>query len=221
VGTDPEDSRRARNLAAAHPAVFVAAGLHPHDAAAWSAETEKELRELSSSPGVVAVGETGLDFYRDRSPRDAQRAAFLGQLDLAAQADLPVVVHCRDAYDECVEILGESAPPGGGVVHCFSGGPDDARRILDLGFALSFSGSLTYPRSDVLRRVARDAPADRILVETDAPFLAPQPVRGRPNEPAYVRHTAEVLAELRGESLEETAARTRANAMRIFRLPGD
>jgi TatD DNase family protein len=219
VGTDLADSLACIEIARRCPNVFAAVGIHPHNAEAWDTDAARALAGLGRDEAVVALGETGLDFFRNRSPQDRQREAFLGQLALAKDLDLPVVVHSRDAHEETLAILTEAAPPRGGVMHCFSGDRAVADRVLSLGFHISFSGTLTYPGSKELREVARAAPADRILVETDAPFLAPQPVRGKTNEPAFVAHTLEALAGIRNGSVPEIGRQTTQNARLLFRIP--
>ena len=206
-------------LAAAHPQIFATVGVHPHDASTATAEVLDEIERLAGQPKVVAIGETGLDYYYDNSPRPVQQQAFRRSVALARRLGLPVSVHLRDAYDEAARILREErVAEVGGVIHCFSGGPAEARTFLDLGFHLSFSGILTFKTAEDIRAAARFAPLDRLLIETDAPFLAPVPCRGRRNEPALVLFTARALAELRGLSLDELAGLTRANTAALFRL---
>lgn len=207
-------------LAARHPGVFATVGIHPHQASSVSAEVLDEIARLARLPKVVAVGETGLDYYYDNSPRPAQQAVFRQFIQLARALALPLVVHLRDAYEDALMILREEhAAAVGGVIHCFSGDRGVAGRFLDLGFDLSFSGILTFKNADELRAVAGAVPADRFLVETDAPFLAPVPYRGKRNEPAYVVYAAAAVAAARGQRLEDIAALTSANTERRFRLP--
>lgn len=207
-------------LAARHSGVFATVGIHPHEAGSVSAEVLDEIARLARMPKVVAVGETGLDYYYDNSPRCAQQAVFRQFIQLARAVALPLVVHLRDAYDDALAILRqEHAADVGGVIHCFSGDRGAARHFLDLGFELSFSGIVTFKHADELRAVTRMVPADRFLLETDAPFLAPVPYRGKRNEPAYVVHTAAAVAAVRQQRLEDIAALTRANTERRFRLP--
>jgi TatD DNase family protein len=178
------------------------------------------LRQLAAHDKVVAIGETGLDYHYDHSPRPQQQNAFRRFVVLAREVSLPLVVHLRAADGDAVEILrSERAGEVGGVIHCFSGNVESARSFLDLGFHLSFSGIVTFKTADELRQAAAFAPADRILVETDAPFLAPIPYRGRRNEPALVTQTAACLADVRGERLDDVAGTTRSNTGRLFRLP--
>jgi len=193
------------------------AGAHPHDAKLAGAELWDELRGLAREGRICAVGEIGLDFHYDHSPREVQRAVFREQIRLARDLGLPVIVHTREADLETCEILeSESAAEVGGVIHCFTGGPELARRALELGFSISFSGISTFPKAGNLREIAKQVPADRLLVETDAPFLAPVPHRGRRNEPALVVDVVRCLAGARGESVEALAASTRAGFERLF-----
>ncbi|MEX2646003.1 MAG: TatD family hydrolase [Gaiellaceae bacterium] len=211
VGTGPASWPAALELAARHAGVGAILGVHPHEAE----RGVDGLAELLADERVAAVGETGLDFYRDRAPRVAQRAAFAAQLDLAAEAGKPVVIHSRAAEDE---IAGTLERFGGTVVlHCFSA-PQLLPAALDRGYYVSFAGNVTYPNATDLRLAATQVPADRILAETDAPYLAPQPQRGRPNEPAYVVHTLAALAEARGDDPPELERQIEENACRAFAL---
>ena len=216
VGIDAATSRSARDLARL-PGVRWSAGLHPNDATRFAAEWP-ELEALAHSPGIAALGETGMDCFRDRTPLDQQERSLRAHLELARQLDLPVIFHCRDAFAPMFAVLRDGPRPRG-VMHCFSGGIDEARQALDLGLHLSFAGPLTYPKNDALRAAAAFAPADRILVETDAPFLPPQRRRGQRNEPAYVIETLAVLATVRGLSLDDAAAITWQNATALFDRP--
>jgi TatD DNase family protein len=194
-----------------------AAGLHPHEARLGSEAVYDELRGLAREGRIVAIGEIGLDFHYDHSPRDAQRAAFRRQVRLARDVGLPIVVHTREADGETVDILEEGrAAEAGGVIHCFTGGLELARRALGLGFLISFSGIVAFPRSEVIQQVAREVPDDRLLVETDAPYLAPPPHRGKRNEPAFVPDVARKLAELRGTTAEAVGRLACANYSRLF-----
>lgn len=213
VGTDAASSSRARDLGRL-PGVRWSAGLHPNDASRFDAEWPA-IETLARTPGCAALGETGLDCYRDRTPLAAQEHALRAHLQLARELSLPVVLHCRDAFAPLFAILRDLAPVHG-VMHCFAGGVAEARTALDLGLSLSFAGPLTYPKNHDLRAAAAFAPAAAVLVETDAPFLAPQPQRGKRNEPAFVLHTLATLAAVRGQSLHEAAATTFANAERLF-----
>jgi TatD DNase family protein len=206
-------------LARRFAAVSATVGVHPHEASQVTASVLAELRLLAQEPEVVAIGETGLDYYYEHSSPPAQQEAFRQFIALARDLSLPLVVHLRDAYDDAVAILREErAVEVGGVIHCFSGDRRAARACLDLGFDLSFSGIVTFKNADELREVARMVPADRFLVETDAPFLAPVPHRGKRNEPAFVTFTAAAIAELRGEPIATVAQATRANTLRRFAL---
>jgi TatD DNase family protein len=217
VGRGVEAPREAAALAAAEPDVFATVGVHPHDVAAMTEADWVELERLARQPRVVGVGETGLDYYYDHSPREAQVAAFRRFIALARDAGLPVVSHIRDAHAEAAEVLrAESA--GAGIIHCFSGGVAEARAYLDLGQHLSFSGILTFKNAADIRAAAAFAPLDRILVETDAPYLAPIPHRGKRNEPAFLAETLAVLAAVRGLTPAEVDAATTANTRRVFGL---
>jgi len=216
-GVDEENGHRRALKVAGEFGLPASAGVHPHEAKLWTAAVEDELRGLAREKRIVAVGEIGLDFHYDHSPRDVQRDVFRRQIRLAREVSLPVIVHTREADDETCAILEqERANECGGVIHCFTGGHELARRSLALGFCLSFSGILAFPRSEVISEVARAVPRDRLLVETDAPFLAPPPFRGKRNEPAFVVEVARKLALLRGESLEDVAKAALANFQRLF-----
>jgi TatD DNase family protein len=207
-------------LAAQHPSVYATVGVHPHDAGSVAPAVVAEVARLAQAPKVVGIGETGLDYYYDNSPRPTQQEAFRQFIQLARRLRLPLVVHLRDAYEDTVAILREEhAAESGGVIHCFSGDRIVARALLDLDFDLSFSGIVTFKNADELRTVARMVPADRFMIETDAPFLAPVPHRGKRNEPAYVLFTAAAIAAVRQQSLDEVAALSHANTVRRFRIP--
>jgi TatD DNase family protein len=214
VGTTIDSCRTALAIADAEDGVSAVLGIHPHEAE-QEGDRLDELRALLGHPRAVAVGETGLDFYRDRAPRERQRAVFEAELDLAAEVDKPVVVHTRAADEDTAETL---ARFGGTVIlHCFSS-PPLLRTAIDRGFYVSFAGNVTFPNATELRVAATHVPEDRILVETDSPYLAPQPVRGRPNEPAHVVHTLAALARIRGVDQAELEARIDANAAAAFGL---
>jgi TatD DNase family protein len=218
-GRDLGAAREAVRLAGVEPDVYAAVGIHPHDVAGMIESDWDELGHLARAPRVVGVGETGLDYYYDHSPRETQRAAYRRFIALAREAGRPVISHIRDAHDDAAEILGDTGAAAlGGVIHCFSGGVDDARSYLKLDQYLSFSGILTFKNAAPIREAAAFAPADRILVETDAPFLAPIPHRGKRNEPAFVVKTLETLAGVRGLTFEEAVRVTTDNARRLFRL---
>jgi TatD DNase family protein len=216
----PGDFGDALELVDRDPATFAAAiGVHPHECVQVPEEDWAESERLARDPRVVAVGETGLDFHYDHSPRDVQIASFRRSIRIAKAAGKPVVVHVREADDACADVLeGEGIPPAGGLIHCFTGDWARARRYLDLGLYLSVAGVVTFKAADDLRDAVRQVPRDRLLVETDCPFLAPIPFRGKRNEPAYVSKTAEAVAALWGVSLDEAAALTTENAERFFRL---
>ncbi|HEX6811066.1 MAG TPA: TatD family hydrolase [Planctomycetota bacterium] len=213
VGVDAASSRAASALSRL-PGVRWSAGLHPNDSTRLDAEWA-EIEALARDPQCTAIGETGLDCYRDRAPLEQQERSLRAHLDLARELDLPVIFHCRDAFAPLFAVL-RSERPVRGVMHCFSGGLDEARSALDLGLHLSFAGPLTYPKNDALREIARWAPAERIVVETDAPFLPPQRHRGKRNEPALVVETLQALANTRGLSLDAAAALTFGNASALF-----
>jgi TatD DNase family protein len=215
VGSGLDSCRETLAIAAREQGVFAALGIHPHQAAGENAGLLDELRELLGHDRAVAVGETGLDFYRDYAPHDRQRELFERQLELAAALGKAVVVHTRAASDETADAL--AGFEGTVVLHCFSA-PELLPAALERGYYVSFAGNVTYPSAELLREAARRVPGDRLLVETDSPYLAPQPRRGRPNEPANVVHTAAALADARGEDVEDLAARLDANATVAFSL---
>lgn len=214
----PGDWGNALEMAAAFPDFLSPTmGIHPHEAARATEEDFATLERTCSRPEVRAVGEAGLDYYYDRSPRDVQAQVFRRQCALARKLDKPLVVHVRDAHDECAGILREEGIRRG-VIHCFTGDTDAARRYLDLGFLLSLSGVVTYKKTEALQDAVRFAPLERLMVETDSPYLAPVPHRGKKNEPAHVIETARKVAELKGVSLDEVAAVTTSNASGLFSL---
>ena len=218
-GCDLASSRFALSLAKAHPGVvFAAAGTHPHDATTFTEEVGMHYREITREPEVVAIGEFGLDYFRMLSPRDVQRAVFCAHLQLARDCNLPCIIHVRDSHDDVIELLRAHGQGLRGVFHCFSGNVAQAEECLGFdGFMLSFAGTLTR-QGNALPEVARIAPLDRILVETDSPYLVPQPLRAKRNEPLFVKHVAEKLAQIRGMSFEEIAEVTTSNAARLFGL---
>lgn len=202
---------------ASHPAVWAAVGVHPHEAKTWTEAHESALECAAASPRVVAIGEAGLDYHYDFSPREKQREVLARQVGLAARLGLPIVVHCREAEEDVASILeAEGGRDCGGVIHCFTGDAPFARRCLDLGFHISFSGILTFRNSASLREVAREVPESRLLVETDSPYLAPEPHRGRRNEPCHVGLVLETLATVRGADPGALAAATHANFHALF-----
>lgn len=220
IGIDLESSRQALALARADPRIWATVGLHPHEASAVDEPAFETLRILAQDPNVLAIGEIGLDFFRNYSPPDLQKAAFRRCLQLAREVSLPVVIHDREAHEETLRILEEErAWEIGGIFHCFSGDWALARRCLDWNFFLSVTGALTYKKSSDLEEVVRRAPLESLLLETDAPFLAPHPFRGKRNEPAYLVHTAARMAEIRGLPLEELGPILYQNTCRAFRRP--
>jgi TatD DNase family protein len=219
IGTDADTTRAAIAIAEREGDVWATAGVHPHDAGETDDVALAEVERLAGNPRVVAIGEIGLDFFRNLSPREAQERVFRRFIALARRLRKPVVVHCREAHAEVLSILSEEgAAEVGGIMHCFSGDVEIARRCLDLGLVISLAGPVTYPNARALPDVARFVPADRLVVETDCPFLPPQGYRGKRNEPAYLALTATRVAELRGESLETLARRTSDNARRLLRV---
>lgn len=220
IGTDPASSRQAVTLAAAHADVYAAVGIHPHDAARADEAALAEIAALLRAPKVVAVGEIGLDYYRNLSPRETQLAALRAQLALARAVRKPVLLHCREAHADLLAVLAaEGAAEVGGIMHCFSGDLDIARRCLDLGLLVSIAGPVTYPNARRLAEVVRALPLDRLVLETDCPYLPPQPWRGQRNEPAYLAVTAARVAELRGAPVAAMADATTRNACACLRVP--
>ena len=220
IGTDVPTSHAAIDIAAREPDVWASVGVHPHDAADADDDVLAEIDRLALAPRVVAVGEIGLDFFRNLSPRDAQERVLRRMLRLARRTRKPVVVHCRDAHAETLAILAEErVDEVRGIMHCFSGDVEIARRCLELGLLISLAGPVTYPNARALPDVARFVPADRLVLETDCPYLPPQGHRGRRNEPAYLTVTAARVAELRGEKLEDTARRSSENARTLLGVP--
>jgi TatD DNase family protein len=214
-GKGPDDMGCGIPLAEAHDWIYTTAGVHPHDASKVEERHYDLLEELSVHPRVLAIGETGLDYYYDNSPRDVQREVFRHHLLLSQKLRLPVIIHTRDADDDTERLLRE-IPPWGGVIHCFTSGEKLANYALDAGLLISFSGIVTFPKSQALARIATDIPLDRFLVETDCPYLAPVPNRGKRNEPAFVAETAKFIAVARGISVEELAEATSANFLGVF-----
>jgi TatD DNase family protein len=220
VGIDLEDARQALVIADRFPYVFACLGFHPHNAKDVDDNAFDAMEHLASHAKVKGYGEIGLDFFRNHSSHDVQRAVFAEQLSLAKRLAKPVVIHLRDAYPEGLAMLEKVAPfPAAGVIHCFSGNADDAQAALDLGFYLSVPGTVTYKKNSQLRDIVRTVPSDRLLVETDCPFLAPEPMRGKDNEPAYMVHTVRKIAEVLDMSFEQVARMTTANAVKLFDLP--
>ena len=227
VGTGNPHSgtlERAVALAARYPDVYASAGVHPHDARHFDEEAAQRLEEiLNAGSPVVALGEIGLDYHYDNSPREAQREVFARQLRMARAMRLPVIIHSREADEDTIKILRAEWPGAerSGVLHCFGGGWEMAQAALELGFMISFAGTVTFKKAEAIREVARQVPLDRLLIETDCPYLAPVPVRGRRNEPAYVVHVAKCLADLRGMTVEDVGRVTARNFARLFAVPFD
>ncbi|MCK6455663.1 MAG: TatD family hydrolase [Phycisphaerae bacterium] len=217
VATMPDDARRALSIARERPAVSVALGVHPHEAERVPPDWAEQCLALSRDPGVVAIGEMGLDYHYDFASRESQRGVFERQVALAIECDKPIVIHCREAQADTLAVLDAFPAARRVVFHCFTGTLDEARAVLDRGYHVSFTGVVTFRNAAALRDVARAVPDDRFMIETDAPYLSPEPVRHRrPNEPAHVVHTARVLAELRGQSEIEFARRVLANTNAFF-----
>jgi len=217
VGDNVATSRQAINLAGKR--VYATVGIHPHNADASSDESLAAIRELASYPGVVAIGEIGLDYHYDLSARDRQREIFHRQLEIAVEFRMPVVIHCREAESDLAAIVEPMHRElSGAVAHCFGGGPGFAEQCLAWGFHISFAGNVTFPKSVALREAARVVPIERLLIESDSPYLAPQHVRGRRCAPAFIVHTASFLANWRNVTIEELSERTTENARRLFRL---
>ena len=222
IGIGPESSEKAIAIAHRHTGVYASVGLHPHDASACSEPLLARLEELSRCDKVVGIGETGLDFYRDRSPREAQRAAFREQIRLARRRNLPIIVHDRDAHDEILSILAEeNAADVGGIIHCFSGDCEMARRAIGMNFLISIPGAITYKGSGTQAEAVRKIPLEKLLIETDCPFLAPLPYRGKTNEPAYVPLVAKKIGEIKGVAGEDVGRVATLSALRIFRIPAE
>ncbi|HCU36614.1 MAG TPA: hydrolase TatD [Armatimonadetes bacterium] len=221
VGYDLDSSRTAIKLAHEHEAVYAAVGIHPHDARDADAEALRTVADLAADPRVVAVGESGLDFFRDLSPRDVQRRAFADFIKLAADLDKPLIVHSRDADAEVLEVLADTLAEGQRVIrHCFAGGPETVAAYADLGCYIGIAATVTYPKAEDVRAAAAAAPAHLIVLETDCPWLPPQQSRGKRNEPALIPSTADAVAQARGETISQIAARTTANARDLYRLRG-
>jgi TatD DNase family protein len=214
TGDGPQDLETAIRLSDCYSSFHATVGVHPHDAAKATPETFDRLRDLLRHPKVLALGEIGLDYHYDFSPRDTQRTVFIRQLELAREAGKPIVIHTREAWGDTMQVLREHYT-GGGIFHCFTGGTAEAQEALDFGFHLSFGGVVTFPKAEAVREAARIAPLDRLLLETDAPYLAPVPHRGKRNEPAFLVETARKLAQVRGMPIEELAAATTRNFERL------
>jgi TatD DNase family protein len=218
IGTDLPSSREAVRLAAAHPNVYATVGIHPYDAEDFDEVAGAEIERLAGDPKVVAIGEVGLDFYREHSSPRAQHRAFAAQIELAKRLELPMVMHIREAFPQVIEQLNQAGPPKTLVFHCFSGGAPEARTAVEMGGFVSFAGNVSYKNAGNLREAARVVPLDRLLVETDSPYLSPVPHRGKPNEPRNVADVGAALAAAIGCPVEELAAAASDNARRAFNL---
>jgi TatD DNase family protein len=224
TGDGPGTLDCAVRIAEQHANVLATIGIHPHEASMADEAAYAQLQELARHPKVVAWGEIGLDYYYDHSPREVQQQVFRRQMEMAREAKLPIVIHCRppenseNAWDDTIRLLHEHWEAGrlGGILHCFTGGLQHMRAALDIGFLISFAGNVTFPKAERIRRAAVECPLDRMLIETDSPFLAPVPFRGKRNEPAFVVKTAEHIAGIRGVSVEEVAHATSSNFHRLF-----
>ena len=218
TGDGPPDLEAALHLARQHDFIYATVGVHPHDASKATPETFSRLAALANESKVLAIGEIGLDYHYDFSPRDVQRQVFAQQLGLAARSAKPIVIHTREAWADTLALIREHELPFGGIMHCFTGGPEEADEALELGFHLSFGGILTFPKADAVREAAARTPEDRLLIETDSPYLAPVPHRGKRNEPAFLVEIARRLADLRATTLENIAAVTTRNFNRLLKL---
>ncbi len=217
VGYDLESSQKGVTLAETDDRLFATVGVHPHDATHWSDEAARKITAWLDHPRVVALGEIGLDFYRDLSPRDAQYAVFRAQLDLAKEKNAPVVIHCRDAYDEAIDVLEAEAGDLTVILHCFGGNLAQAQRAWTRGWLIGVDGPVTYKKNDDLREIIAVCPDELLLLETDCPWLSPEPLRGKtPNEPARLTYIAQTVAEVRGTSVAQIDVLTTGNAHRAF-----
>jgi TatD DNase family protein len=219
VGTEKRDWNRALEIAHSYPSIYAVLGVHPHNAREIDKETYPTLRKLCADDKVRAYGEIGLDFYRNLSPQDVQLKRFREQIQLAKELGLPIVVHDREAHQETLEILkSEKAEDCGGIIHCFSGDYPMAQECIQIGFYISVPGTITFKNAGGFQEIIKRIPLESLLIETDCPFLAPVPFRGRRNEPSYVRYTAQKVAEIKKVSLEKVAEVTTENALRVYRL---
>ena len=219
VGTEKKDWTRALEIAHSYPSIYAILGVHPHNAKEIDDETYSILKRLCRDEKVKAYGEIGLDFYRNHSPRDIQLKRFREQIVLAKELRLPIVIHDREAHRETLEILkSEKAEDCGGIIHCFSGDSQMAKECIEMGFYISIPGTVTFKNTGEFHEIIKQLPLESLLIETDAPFLAPVPFRGKRNEPSYVRYTAQKVAEIKGVSFEKVAEVTTDNALRVYRL---
>jgi TatD DNase family protein len=219
VGTEKKDWKRAVEIADSHPSIYAILGVHPHNAKEIDGQTYPTLRGLCRNGKVKAYGEIGLDFFRNLSPRDIQLKRFREQIGLAKELGLPIVVHDREAHRQTLEILkSEKAEECGGIIHCFSGDDEMAKACMDMGFCISIPGSITFKNAERFREIVERIPLESLLVETDAPFITPEPFRGKRNEPSYVRYTAQKVAEIKKVTFEKVAEVTTENALRVYRL---
>jgi TatD DNase family protein len=221
IGTDISSSEKAIDLSERNPSVFASVGFHPHNANEVAPRSLDALASLAKNPRVVAWGEIGLDLFRRHSPPERQKKVFEQQVDMASRLGLPVIIHSRDANDEVLRLLKERKGHGTGVIHCFSGNYEEAMAFIELGYFISIPGTVTYKNATLTRDVARRVPLEYLLVETDAPFLAPTPFRGKRNEPAYMVHTVSKIAELRNMDVDALAQSTSENAKRVFHIPDE
>lgn len=225
-GDGPPELDAGIRLAEQYPFVYATIGIHPHEARLASDHSYSEMERLAQHPKVIAWGEIGLDYYYDHSPRETQKEVFLRQMELAGAAKRPIVIHCRpsdnseNAWEDCLQMIHEHwAPKGiGGILHCFTGTWPHAKRALDMGFMISFAGNVTFPKAQQIRDAALEVPLDRMFIETDCPYLAPIPHRGKRNEPAFVKHTAAKLGELRNLSMDEVGEQTSRNFYKFFKI---
>ena len=220
VGCDIESSLRSMELAERYDFIYGTAGIHPHDVKKIDHQTYDQLKQLLAHPKMIALGEIGLDFFKNYSPPDQQKEHLRKQVELSRELQKPIIIHCRDAKEDTIDILSDYFPKNpsarSGIFHCFSGNQELAERALEMGFYISFSGSVTFKKSDELRTIAKTIPADKLFVETDCPFLAPIPNRGKRNEPSYVMHTAQLIADIRGLDIKDVQRTTSLNFFELF-----
>ncbi len=225
-GDGPQDVDCGIRLAEKYDFIYATLGIHPHEARLADETAYQNMERLAKHPKVIAWGEIGLDYFYDYSPRDVQKTVFIRQMELAASTKLPIVIHCRpseasdNAWDDCLALMRDhwAANGLGGILHCFTGNWKQAKSALDMGFVISFAGNLTFPKAQQIRDAALQVPLEHILIETDSPYLAPLPNRGKRNEPAFVKHTAQKLAELRSSRMEEIGRQTSSNFYKFFKL---